>query len=754
MSWLGYPLPSVNRVNPNRLTAVDSIADPVIPNPMDIESGELIVDGPFTFSGGTTVDSGSTLVLQGASTDVICSGALSGGGTIILEDGATFSTPGGTSGFTGTLQNQGGPVTPTLTVADPGGVYNGSPFPATATLSAPGISSASSLEGVSPTLSYYIGSTATGTASATAPINPGTYTVVGSFAGSTDYTAAQSDPVTFTITSAATAPVITTNPSNQSVAVGATATFTAAASGNPAPTVQWQVSTDGGKTFTNITGNASATTTTLSLPSVTASQTGREYQAVFTISQGHATTTAATLTVTPALTAPVVTTNPSNQSVAVGATATFTAVASGNPTPTVWWQVSTNGGTTFTNIAGAISTTYSCTATAAQSGCEYRAVFSNSQGNATTTAATLTVTAANATIIQDINDPGVYFTGRWWWATFEPGYYGTQFVNDGNQDKSKSVQFNLNLPHTGTYDVSVWYPAAANNASNVPVTITGSNGSKTVTVNERQNGGQWVDLGSYAFGTTGSVTFKTIGTNGLVVVDAVRFTPVNVSPLPVAPITFCAAPTSQTTAHLSWSETTTGLTGYLLQDSTDGVHWTTVGNPSATATSFIVNGLTAGKSYSFRIQAINAAGNSPFSNTGPITMPGATSIVQDINDPGVYFTGRWWWATFEPGYYGTQFVNDGDQGEGTKSVQFNVILPEAGTYNVSLWNPAGSQNATNVQVEIITASGIITVTVNEQKGGWLDLGSFKFGTIGSIILRTTGANGLVVADAVKFTPNA
>src|SRR5438309_6566825 len=89
--------------------------------------------------------------------------------------------------------------------------------------------------------------------------------------------------------------------------------------------------------------------------------------------------------------APSVTTNPANQSVAAGSTATFTAAANGNPTPTVQWQVSTNGGATFTNIAGATATTLSFTAQVSNNGNQYRAVFTNTVGSATTTAATLTV---------------------------------------------------------------------------------------------------------------------------------------------------------------------------------------------------------------------------------------------------------------------------------------------------------------------------------------------------------------------------
>ena len=65
------------------------------------------------------------------------------------------------------------------------------------------------------------------------------------------------------------------------------------------------------------------------------------------------TTSAATLTVNPALAAPVVTTNPLSQTLTVGQDASFTAAASGNPTPTVQWMVEPAGGSTFAPISGA-----------------------------------------------------------------------------------------------------------------------------------------------------------------------------------------------------------------------------------------------------------------------------------------------------------------------------------------------------------------------------------------------------------------
>ena len=59
--------------------------------------------------------------------------------------------------------------------------------------------------------------------------------------------------------------------------------------------------------------------------------------------------------------------------------------------PRVQWEVSTDGGTTFNAISGATSTTYSFTASAAENGNQYEAVFTNSIGTLTSSPATLTV---------------------------------------------------------------------------------------------------------------------------------------------------------------------------------------------------------------------------------------------------------------------------------------------------------------------------------------------------------------------------
>jgi hypothetical protein len=212
------------------------------------------------------------------------------------------------------------------------------------------------------------------------------------------------DDIQITGTNIPTAPAVTTQPLNQSVSAGSAATFTAAASGFPTPTVQWQVSTNGGTTFTNDTTDSGNTTGTLTVASTTLSESGYEYRAVFTnnVAPNTATSNAATLTV---MAAPVVTTSPMNMTVAAGSTVTLTAAATGSPTPTVQWNVSTNGGSTWValtngsaltnldvnNVTGATTTTLTFTAEEGVSGDQFQAVFTNVAGTANTVSDTVTV---------------------------------------------------------------------------------------------------------------------------------------------------------------------------------------------------------------------------------------------------------------------------------------------------------------------------------------------------------------------------
>ncbi len=90
-------------------------------------------------------------------------------------------------------------------------------------------------------------------------------------------------------------------------------------------------------------------------------------------------------------------TQPVDQTVCSGSNSAFTASASSPAAPAVQWQVSTDGGSTFSNIPGATAPTLNIAGDPAQSGNLYHAVFSNWAGTATTSAGMLTVGSLSVT---------------------------------------------------------------------------------------------------------------------------------------------------------------------------------------------------------------------------------------------------------------------------------------------------------------------------------------------------------------------
>ena len=197
-----------------------------------------------------------------------------------------------------------------------------------------------------------------------------------------------SNPALLTVGPAPVAPAFTTQPDDQNVLAPATATFTAAASGVPAPTFQWQVSTGGA--FTNIAGATGAAYTT---PATSGADDGKMFRVVATNASGSVTSNTATLAVTvPA--APVFTQHPQDVVIIEGQNAQMTVAVTGIPTPTMQWQVRPAGSAVWNDLSGATAAAINLPTTLAGDGNRYRVVASNGVGAPViSNEATLTVTA-------------------------------------------------------------------------------------------------------------------------------------------------------------------------------------------------------------------------------------------------------------------------------------------------------------------------------------------------------------------------
>jgi hypothetical protein len=161
---------------------------------------------------------------------------------------------------------------------------------------------------------------------------------------------------------------------------GSTATFTISAKGTGIK-YQWQYSENGMDWQ-----NADSTTDTLTVTATKAID-GRQYRCVVTDDEG---TSLTTQHATPTLPASLpITTQPQNQTVIDGSTATFTVAAKGTDIK-YQWQYSDNGAD-WQN-ADSTTDTLTVTATKAIDGRQYRCIVTDSEGTSiTSNAATLTV---------------------------------------------------------------------------------------------------------------------------------------------------------------------------------------------------------------------------------------------------------------------------------------------------------------------------------------------------------------------------
>ena len=256
------------------------------------------------------------------------------------------------------------------------------------------------------------------------------------------------------------APSITTPPASQSVVAGKTATFSVVATGSATLAYQWK------KNGADISG---ANTNTYTTPATSDADIGAvlAYSVVVSNTAGSATSTDAKLTVTAAPAAPVITTQPVNQSVVVGQSATFTVTATGGGTIAYQWKKS------GTDISGATSSTYTTPATAiGDSGAVFTVVVSNAAGPVTSAQASLTVTA-------EAVKPSI--TGQPYAKPVTAGQTAT-FTVEATGTSPLRYQWKKNGTDIADATTSTYTTPAtssANNNESFTVVVTNSHGSAT-----------------------------------------------------------------------------------------------------------------------------------------------------------------------------------------------------------------------------------------------------------------------------------
>jgi hypothetical protein len=342
--------------------------------------------------------------------------------------------------------------------------------------------------------------------------------------------------------------------------------------------------------------------------------------------------------------APTITTQPQSQTVTAGQTATFSVVASGTAPLSYQWK---KGGTA---IGSATSSSYTTPATTtADSGSSFTVTVSNTAGNVTSNAATLTVNAALTA--QTIT-----------------------FANPGPQ----TVGTPLTLVATASSGLTVSFASTTQNVCTVNGTTASFIATGTCSITASQPGNS-----TYAAATPVTRSFT---------VNAV---------IPSAP-TGLTATAGNASVELNWT-VSPGATSYnVYRGTTAGGESATAIATGVTTTSYTDTTVTNGTPYYYKVAAVNSAGTSPMSNEASAT-PAANSGLVTItaNVPAYPFQ-------VLPG--STRQINVQITGGTLNTVNWSWQSTGTKTATASFTTPGGSNNAPTAAITV--TAGLPTVQVN------------------------------------------
>jgi plastocyanin len=499
----------------------------------------------------------------------------------------------------------------------------------------------------------------------------GSYTVVVTNAAGS----VTSDSATLTVNAAGNGPVITSQPTSQTVSSGANVTFTVTATGTAPLSFQWQ------KNGAAIPG---ATSASLTLNAVTTSDAG-SYTVVVSNGVGSVTSSTATLTVNTAASAPVITSQPVSQTVSNGVNVTFTVTATGTAPLSFQWQKNAAA------VPGATSASLTLSAVTAGDAGTYAVVVSNAAGSVTSAQATLTVnTGGNAPVIT--------------------GQPVSQTVSNG-----ANVTFTVTA--TGTAPLSFQWQK---NGAAIPGATSSSLTLNAVTA---------IDAGSYTVVVSnagGPVTSAaaTLTINTAVNAPVITSQPVSQTVSNGANVTFTVTATSTAPLSFQWQKngvaihdaTSASLTLNAVMASAAGNYTVVVSNSAGSVTSAAAT-LT-----------VNAAGNAPVITSQPTnqTVPAGANVTFTVAATGA-----------APLRFQWEKNGASIPGATTTSLHLvNVQTNQAGTYSVLVSNLMGTVTSSDAVLSVTQGASNSSVQ-GSFSGFFFDTNALSVQSAGSFNLTTT-----------------
>ena len=381
-------------------------------------------------------------------------------------------------------------------------------------------------------------------------------------------------------------------------------------------------------------------------------------------------------------------------------------------------------------------------------------------------------------IVDNDDTSGVAIEGNWLASTGIGGFFDSDYLY-APQPEVSTVTFTPNLGEDGQFEVFARWTSHANRASDTPITVNHSGGVFSTQVNQRVDGGEWISLGEFDLDTgVSNVVIGGARTNGLVVADAVRFVRTGdavMSPeisvsrgqlnVPSGGIvefgtTTVGSPVDVTLTVRNSGDALLELTPPAAASLPSGFELlsspATAIQPGETTSLAIRLSATTSGTFLGTISIVsNDQDESPYvltlSGTADLESVQEEVIVDNDDVSGVQIEGIWRSSTFSPGFF------DGDYlvglVPGTSKVTFTPELSGEGRYEVFTRWTSDPNRATNAPVTIVHRDGALTTAVNQREmgGEWVSLGEFNLeNNQSNVMVGTLNANGVVVADAVRF----
>jgi len=376
-----------------------------------------------------------------------------------------------------------------------------------------------------------------------------------------------------------------------------------------------------------------------------------------------------------------------------------------------------------------------------------------------------TGTPIDASIADDSDPSTVGITGSWTSSTSGDGYYGLDYLHDGNTGATggKSVRFTPRLGIGGTYNVYARWTAGSNRSSDTPVTITSSDGTSNLIVNQQINGGGWLLLGSAAFAAdaSGSVLVTNNGTNGYVIADAVAFI-ATTAPQPPAVPTNVAAAASANQITLTWPEAN-GAISYEVRRSTAATGAYVTVTTDLHSTTWTDTGLANGVTYWYTVAASNPVGRSADSapvGAAPVGVPQApTGLAATPNNAAVTLA---WSASPGAASYAIKraTISGGPYATLASSVTATTYTDTAVTNSTAYYYVVTATNTygeSAVSAEVTATPEPQFIVDNADPAGVTVTGAWTVSTSATTFYGPNylhdGNSGATGGKSVRFTPN-